>query len=318
MKAFHIVAISCLVVGIILCSVALALGGFEMSIFNTIKYAEGSQILPAGFSDISVDTAEFSVLIRPATDGVCRAEYRQNEKTPLRFAVENGTLSIRSTDLRKWYDHIHFFNFSRSQVILYLPAGEYGNVQICTDTGDIEIPTGFTFADAALQATTGSITLDSLTLSGKLGIEVSTGYVKLTDVSAATLSVGATTGRINGQGLTAKGQIELTASTGDIKLINATAQTLTAEATTGNIVLQNVVPAGNMTLQTSTGDIRLTACDAASLDIRTATGDVRGTLRSAKIFIANTSTGQVNVPDSTTGGTCKITCSTGDIDISIQ
>ena len=299
MKAFHIIAVSCLVVGIILCCVALALGEFEMSFFNTIKYTEATETISGDFTHISVDTEDFNVRFVPSEDGICRIAYRQNIKTPLRLDVKDGTLSVRTENLRKWYDYITFFNFSRSQVILYLPTREYGSIQITTATGDIEIPAGFTFADASLHSTTGSITLDGVALSGKLEAGVSTGYVKLTKISAAALSAMATTGRINLQDLTVSGQMALHASTGDI-------------------VLQDVVLTGHMAVQADTGDVRLTACDAETLEITTSTGDVRGTLRSAKIFIANTSTGRKNVPETTTGGTCKITCSTGDIDISIQ
>ena len=318
MKAFHIIAVSCLVVGIILCCVALALGEFEMSFFNTIKYTEATETISGDFTHISVDTEDFDVRFVPSEDGICRIAYRQNIKTPLRLDVKDGTLSVRTENLRKWYDYITFFNFSRSQVILYLPTREYGSIQITTATGDIEIPAGFTFADASLHSTTGSITLDGVALSGKLEAGVSTGYVKLTKISAAALSAMATTGRINLQDLTVSGQMALHASTGDVKVTNATAGAMTAETSTGDIVLQDVVLTGHMAVQADTGDVRLTACDAETLEITTSTGDVRGTLRSAKIFIANTSTGRKNVPETTTGGTCKITCSTGDIDISIQ
>ena len=54
-------------------------------------------------------------------------------------------------------------------------------------------------------------------------------------------------------------------------------------------------------------------CDAAELSITTDTGDVKGTLLSDKVFIARTDTGRVHVPETTNGGKCKITTSTGDI-----
>ena len=278
MKVFRIIGLVCIIAGIILCATAWVLGGFDMRIFGTTKYSEGSESLSGAFTNISVDTAEFDVRFVPAEDGVCRVTYRQNVKTPLHIAIEDGTLSIHSKDLRKWYDHITLFNFSHSQLTVYLPAREYGAVQVATDTGEI----------------------------------------RLTDISAATLSAKASTGKLSLQHITVADQLDVRTTTGDVTLLNATAQTLSAETSTGSIVLQDAVLSGHMALQASTGDIQLTACDAASLKITTSTGDVRGTLCSPKIFIANTSTGRVNVPDTTTGGTCHITCSTGDIDISIQ
>ena len=60
------------------------------------------------------------------------------------------------------------------------------------------------------------------------------------------------------------------------------------------------------------------ASDAASIFVETDTGDVKGSLLSEKIFIINTDTGKKEVPESTTGGRCKITTDTGDIKITIN
>lgn len=317
MKALLIVALSCLIVGIIICVTALALGEFDMEIFSA-KYIEGTETLAGEFTDISVDTGEFDVQILPAEDGVCRAEYRQNSKTPLRFAVENGTLTVHAENLRKWYDYIAFFNFRHSELTLYLPARMYGTVQIDTATGTIGLPGGFTATDMRLHTSTGNITLNGVSAANALEVKASTGYVKLTDISAAALSARAGTGRLNLQYISVARQLDVRATTGEVKLVNATAPVITVETSTGNIVLQDTVSTGTMTLKASTGEVRLTACDAKSMDITTSTGDVRGTLRSPKIFIASTSTGRVSVPDTATGGTCHITCTTGDIDIQIQ
>lgn len=318
MKALHIVAISCLIVGIILCSTALVLGGFDMAIFSTTKYTEGTENLSADFSNIHIETKECNIRLVATEETVCRAEYRHNIKTPLQFTVADGALTVKIDDQRKWYDYITFFNFGNSELTLYLPARDYSAVQLTTSTGSIDIPAGFTFTDVTAHATTGNITVDSVTTAGKLTAEVSTGYVKLTGISASTLCAKASTGRINLQDITLTGQMDIAATTGDVKVLRATAQTMTAKATTGDIVLQDVVLTGHMTLKTSTGHVRIATCDAETLDIETDTGDVRGTLRSPKIFIASTDTGRKNVPQTTTGGICRITCDTGDIDISIQ
>ena len=51
--------------------------------------------------------------------------------------------------------------------------------------------------------------------------------------------------------------------------------------------------------------------------MKTDTGKVVGSLLSEKVFIAETSTGKVSVPKTTTGGKCEITTSTGDIKIEV-
>ena len=72
-----------------------------------------------------------------------------------------------------------------------------------------------------------------------------------------------------------------------------------------------------MTLRRSTGDVELNACDAGGLSLKTTTGDVTGTLLSEKVFITDTSTGDVSVPKTTSGGKCEISTTTGDIRIDI-
>ena len=73
-----------------------------------------------------------------------------------------------------------------------------------------------------------------------------------------------------------------------------------------------------MNIDTDTGDVKLDACDANSIDIETDTGDVMGSLLTPKIFDTDTNTGRVSVPQSSEGGLCKITTSTGDIEISVN
>ena len=63
--------------------------------------------------------------------------------------------------------------------------------------------------------------------------------------------------------------------------------------------------------------MRLEDCDAGELLISTDTGDVHGTLLTEKIFLVRSSTGEIHVPETVSGGKCKITTSTGDIHIEI-
>ena len=130
--------------------------------------------------------------------------------------------------------------------------------------------------------------------------------------------------------------ISISVSTGDI-YCSAAVNSMTAKASTGDIVLADIYAEGDISLKTSTGDItlknvickdlfakldtgdmKLVDCDAQSLVIKTSTGDVTGTLLTEKSFFTFTSTGDIHVPESYSGGPCKIKTSTGDIRISFQ
>jgi DUF4097 and DUF4098 domain-containing protein YvlB len=64
--------------------------------------------------------------------------------------------------------------------------------------------------------------------------------------------------------------------------------------------------------------VKFEKSDAAELSIKTDTGDVTGTLLTEKIFDAKSSTGDVDVPKTGSGGKCEIRTGTGDIRIKID
>lgn len=68
-----------------------------------------------------------------------------------------------------------------------------------------------------------------------------------------------------------------------------------------------------LTIRYTTGSVHLDGCDAAALSIETSTGDVAGSLLTEKVFAAETSTGKIDVPKSTTGDLCEIKTSAGSI-----
>ena len=134
-----------------------------------------------------------------------------------------------------------------------------------------------------------------------------------------------------------QGDVTLTVTTGKSTLSDLSCQNLRSTGDTGKLVMKNVIAAGSVfivrstgdvslemcdaaefSIETSTGDVDLEQCDAAELSIKTDTGDVTGSLLTEKIFVTKTNTGCIEVPLSTTGGTCKITTNTGNIKIEIR
>ncbi len=169
-------------------------------------------------------------------------------------------------------------NFASPKVEIYLPRGEYSTLSVKLSTGNTTITEGLTIESVKITASTGDIKLE---------------------------------------GLAAK-SLELKLSTGKTTLNNVTCDVLSSTGGTGDALLKNVIAKNSISVKRSTGDVKLDSCDASELTIQTDTGDVEGTLLSSKIFITKTSTGNVKVPESTEGGKCKITTSTGDIKVSVN
>ena len=113
------------------------------------------------------------------------------------------------------------------------------------------------------------------------------------------------------------GEFYIKVSTGKTQLSGVTCKSFASEGSTGKINLKNTVAENSIKIDRGTGDVTFDSCDAENITVTASTGDVKGTLKTDKIFSAKTSTGKVRVPDSTEGGRCYITTSTGDIDISV-
>lgn len=112
--------------------------------------------------------------------------------------------------------------------------------------------------------------------------------------------------------------VEVSATTGRITVNEVSCKNITARSSTAKIHLDDVVARERLCAENTTGGVRLARCDAESITVKTTTGSVKGTLRSGKVFITDTSTGSIRVPQTTSGGTCEIATSTGDIEIAIE
>ena len=164
------------------------------------------------------------------------------------------------------------------KMTLYLPEAEYDALVIHEDTGDVSIPRDFRFKNMEIAASTGDIRVEGVS-TGSLELSVSTGRVDVRDTMCGNLI---------------------------------------SNGSTGDLTLDNVIVAEKLTVERSTGDVGFDRCDAGEISVVTDTGDVRGSLCSEKVFLTRTDTGRVQIPQSVTGGVCRIETDTGDITISIS
>lgn len=169
-------------------------------------------------------------------------------------------------------------NFHKPRIKVYIPRGEYNNLSIKATTGDITICEELAFRNIDVSLTTGDISC----------------------------------------GASATNNIKLKSTTGDVRLEGLRAWNIEASLSTGDISLRNVVATGELYVTGTTGNIRLDECDATWTRIRLSTGNVKGSFLTPKIITAKTTTGSVDVPQSTTGGLCEITTTTGNIKITIK
>lgn len=351
MKPLLTIAGILLLIGIVFCGGAIFINGglsFEKSYSTkTISVEE-----PFSSFFIDVDTTNISIL--PTNDEKCTLTIYEKERLPHTVSAENGTLTVKAAE-KKWYDHIQLFDFSTPKITINLPLNEYKKLAIVCGTGDVDVAKDFIFDTVdinlstgdvkfcasvknliSIHGSTGSTTLEnanvgSIDLSrstgntilnkvqceGAIRIKSNTGDTTIHQMNAQSLYVTASTGKVDMNRVSCADTIDITTSTGKSTLSAIRCKNLISESGTGDLNMTDVIATVKFTLECSTGNIRFDRCDAAEILAETSTGSVKGTLLTDKVFIAQTNTGTKKVPESTSGGKCKITTDTGDIVITI-
>ena len=290
MKKLTLISIVSLVLGIILSIGGMALMGFDFAKLSTVKREMNSHEITQSFENLSIEVDTADIRFAKSTDDKCKIVCYEATNAKYTVSVVNGTLSIQNKCELKWYERIGI-NTDEEYVVLYLPATAYTSLNLVTDTGDVEVPSLFTFQNASVTTDTGDITWKA-TVANTLSLTVDTGDIEAENILVKTLT--------------------LESDTGEAELSSIQCESLFAETDTGDIECENVIASEKISIETDTGDVKLNDCDAAELWIKTSTGDVSGRLLTDKTYAYKTSTGKVRVP-STTGGKCEITTSTGDI-----
>jgi len=295
-KIWLIAAAFLVVLGVVLFAAGMAARNWDYGALDTGKSRMETFDIPETFRNISIDSNISDIVFELSEDGACRVVCSGPSYIGFDAVVQENALTVSETDEREWYERIGIF-IGTPKMTLYLPEAEYDALVIHEDTGDVLIPRDFRFENMEIAASTGDIT-NYASVSDTLKITTSTGSIRVEGVSAETLA--------------------LSVSTGHVAVTDARCDHLISQGNTGDISLTNVIAAGMLTIERSTGDVGFDRCDAGEISVVTDTGDVRGSLCSEKVFLTRTDTGRVQIPQSVTGGVCRIETDTGDITISIS
>ncbi|MCQ2449238.1 MAG: DUF4097 domain-containing protein [Clostridia bacterium] len=293
-KIWLITAAALILIGMILFSVAMSVYHWDFSKLDTQKYKTTTLDIHEDFNNIEITVDTEDIRLVASSDDTCRVVSKSPEKVKCSAEVKNGTLAVKSTDTRKWYEHIGFY-LNTSEITVYLPKTEYAALKIKGSTGEVKIPQTYRFASADISLETGDISFEAA--SNKVKIKTSTGDIGIRQIAADTL--------------------DLSTSTGTVKLADVSCQNIRSKSNTGDVTLKNVTASKKISVTLDTGDVVFDDADAEEIYVKTDTGDITGTLLREKVFITKTSTGTINVPKSTTGGRCELITSTGDISIKL-
>ena len=282
---------------------------------STTNYQTNEHQITESFSDVSILTDTADIKLLPSENSQVKVVCREEENAKHAVSVKDGALTVEVVNEKKWYQHIGI-NFESPKVTVYLPAGEYGALSIKGNTGATEIAEDFTFKSIDIEQDTGSVSSYADTLEN-IKIKTDTGAVRIQDVSAQAVDVSVSTGKVSLTNLNCEGTLKIGVSTGKTVIDWVKCKNLISSGSTGSLTLKDTVATEKFFIERSTGDIKFENSDASEIFVKTDTGDVSGTLLTDKVFITETDTGKIKVPNSISGGRCEITTDTGDIIISV-
>ena len=283
---------------------------------STTVYEITKHTVTDEFSDISITCNVETVSFLPSNDEKVTVICHEDQRIKHLVSVENGVLTIKRIDTKHWYDYIGI-NFGSPTITIYLPTGEYGNLNIKSTTGDVYLVSEHSYNSINIEATTADVSCTSST-KGDVNIKLDTGDITIDSISAKSLNLEVTTGDISVTKAYLDGDVSIEVSTGRSVLDDINCNDFYSDGSTGDLTMRSVIATGKFDIERSTGDITLEACDASDIYIVTDTGDVSGSLLSEKVFITKTDTGDIRVPSSVVGGKCEITTDTGDIEITVR
>lgn len=299
-KVWLIIAASLVLLGCILFAGVMTTLKWDFMELATVKYETNTYEITEAFDGISMNTDTADIAFVLSDDGNCSVECHEEANAKHSVTVEDGTLTVELIDERSVYDFIEYIglNFGSPKITVYLPQNEFNSLLMKTDTGDIDIPENFYFENVNIESDTADIDfLGDASMDVKLSTD---------------------TGDINVNSAFSNGDIYVETDTGDITLTDIKCDKLTAESDTGKISLSRTVAKDSFSIENGTGDVVFEKSDAQKIFVETDTGDVTGSLLTDKVFVTETSTGDVNVPKTASGGRCEITTSTGNVKIEIE
>ncbi len=276
-----IVAASLTVGGLVLGAVAIGMGAYEGSLsdLSTQPMESNTHNVFVPVSGIDIDVPFADVRFIPSNDENIRVSAHESKKQYYEVSVVNDTLKIRYYDIRMWYERIGIQINEDNYLTVYLPAGEYDTLTVENSSGEISVPSDYTFGDVKLTTASGEINFKGK-VTNMLDIHTASGEVNVNDLHSDSA------------------QMSISVASGDVDVENTTLKSIS--------------------ISSASGEMELNMCDAEYIELKSASGEIEAALLSGKTFYTDTSSGKVRVPSSSEGAPeCRCKTSSGDITIRV-
>lgn len=310
---------SCAVILTVL-GLAFATAALALLDFNFEKLSAGSPITQTyeirdKFHSLDIDGLSCNVTLAPSEDKTCRVVYSGEDVIFCTAEVENGSLKVKCTDDRKWYERLGI-SFRSSTVTIFLPGSSYDNLVITNASGDVAVQDDFLFRKAGVRAVSGSVAFFA-SVENELSLETVSGDLLLSGSSAGNISLKTVSGNLKCESAKAASFLSAKTTSGSISLSSSEFSSGELESISGSITLSLTRAKDELLARSTSGSIRLIGCDAGVLSLESVSGSVSGSLLSDKVFITESTSGKISVPASVSGGVCRVKTTSGSIDLSI-
>ena len=285
-----IVAGGLILLGIIVCVIGFAVGGFSMeSVGGGGDWEEksfGVAPLTEEIQNIVIEDSNRAIIIEASSDDALHILVAENKYGTYESSTVDGTFRLTYRDNRKkWYHYVSMFQGWGTwdhPVRVQIPRDYAGQLNVETDNG--------------------KITLEDLTQLGDVSLRTSNGLVEISDVAAHSIKARTSNGAVNLDMVTATDAVEAITSNGRTSLTDVSAKDISAKTSNGAVLIDEIDAQNSISLRTSNGTIKGTIVGESD-DFRI-TSDVdlgsnsltnRGSRNAEKTLDASTSNGAIAV-----------------------
>lgn len=296
-KVWLIVAGGLVLLGLILFVCALAYTGFDVQNLSTVLLQEKITVIDEPFQNIRIEETESDVEFVLSNDNTCKVSYMEGEGVSRMVYVQDGTLIVRREDDQKWLVRIGVWT-QKMKTTVYLPKNAYESLYVRSVSGNIFVPSSFSFTLATIENTSGNIQ-SAASMETEMFARTVSGNISIEQASPQTLTAITTSGNLSLSSMTVRDAATMKTVSGDVNLKQTRVENeLSCSSTSGNVTFEQ--------------------SDAGSLRVETVSGDVSGTLLSQKMFQVQSTSGNTNVPLSQSGGICTVTTMSGNVHLSVM
>ena len=271
------------------------------------QYAVLSEDLKDRYDAVEIHAVNVDVTVTNAGDGQPAVDAKTDPAFRVNIESKDGKLMIEEVDLRKWYQKIGIFSPKPGKIEVRLADGEYSDLNVESDNGDIVIKVdlhdmrALSFGDISTNTVNGDTDINLLTVSGIVLSKSKNGNINLV------------IGHDPAEGLPWTSLVSGMTTNGNI-----TDQSVagTKSFTTGNGRITSTGRFGMLYAKTVNGDIELNSVLGDKVNAESVNGAIKAILLKPMNYVTSSKNGRVTVPKET--GESPFVASTVNGNITIE